>query len=196
MLVLAAMVPLLALNITELGSLYRFQNAYDSIISNMTIANSYNLNFKEELDECIYKLVFNGEKFRKPDESSAQLINNPDRSNPYYLIYELRGDFNVLADITTDADSRTWLSSLLLNIETLEERVDDIRENLEEGGHYNENIEMLDNNIYILTELINDDIQYYIYYQTRSIDEVRNSLASSINHFRSGSIVLLIVVFI
>ena len=187
-LVLAIMLPLLALYIYELGYMFRLQSAYDSIVSNMTIANSYNLNFKDELDECIYKLVFNGEIFRKPDESSMHLIDTPDRTNPYQLIYELREDFHVLADITTDADSRTWLSSLLRNIDTLEDRVDDIRINLEEGGHYNENIEMLDNNIYILTELINEDIQHYIYYQTRSIEQLRDSLRSRIRSFFSLSL--------
>ena len=52
--------------------------------------------------------------------------------------------------------------SLLRNIDTLEKRVDDIVDGISAGGRYNENIEKLDNNIYILTELIQDDIQYYI----------------------------------
>ena len=195
-LMLAGMLPLLALNIFEFGYIYRFQNEYDSIVSNMTIANSYNLNFKDELDECIYKLVFNGEQFRKPDQSSTQVINAPDRSNPYYLIYELREDFDMLAGITTDAESRTWLGNLLRNIDTLEDRVDDIRENLAEGGHYDENIEMLDNNIYILTELINDDIQYYIYYQTRSIEQLRASLMNRMTKFQGWDLLLLFLVIL
>ena len=195
-LVIIAIVPLLALDVVMVAFIYRFQNSYDEIITNMTIANSYNLNFKEELDECIYKLVFSGRTFRKPDENSVQVINAPDRSNPYNLIYELRGDFNMLADITTDVESRTWLGNLLRNIDTLEDRVDDIRVSLEEGGHYSENIEMLDNNIYILTELINDDIQYYIYYQTRSIEKLRDSLRSRVRSFQSWSVLLLIVVII
>ncbi len=48
------------------------------------------------------------------------------------------------------------------------------------GGRYNENIEKLDNNIYILTELIQDDIQYYIYYQTRYMDKVTDTLQDQI----------------
>ena len=183
-LVVTAVFPLLALNIVLLAVLYRVQNSYDRLISNMTVANSYNLNFKEELDECIYKLVFNGVEFHKPEQESLEIINSPDRSNPYVLIYELRDAFEMLADITTDMDSRTWLSSLQRNIDTLEERIDDIRFNIIEGGHYNENIEMLDKNIYILTELINDDIQYYIYYQTRSMEQLRDRLSYSTASFR------------
>ena len=51
------------------------------------------------------------------------------------------------------------------------------------GGRYNENIEKLDNNIYILTELIQDDIQYYIYYQTRYMDKVTDTLQDQIGRF-------------
>ena len=192
-LVLTAVVPLLALNIVILGFMSRFQKSYDEILTNMTVANSYNLNFKEEMDECIYKLVFNGERFGKPDEKNMDLISQPNRKNPYVLIYELREDFAILAEITTDTDSANWLRSLLRNIDTLEDRVDDIRLNLDEGGHYTENIEMLDNNIYILTELINDDIQYYLYYQTRSMEQVHGSLQYSIRFFRLGTALLLFV---
>ena len=190
-LVMIAVLPLLVLNIVMQGSMSRFQSSYDKIIANMTVANSYNLNFKEELDECIYKLVFNGELFEKPDRNVLEYVNSPDRTNPYVLIYELREDFEMLADITTDGQSGTWLKSLLRNIDTLEDRVDDIRANLREGGHYEENIEMLDNNIYILTELINDDIQYYIYYQTRSIEALKDRLSSQILRFRLWSLFFL-----
>ena len=188
-----AIVPLLALNVVMLAFFNEFQNAYDEIISNMTIANSYNLNFKEELDECIYKLVFNGKTFSKPDRESTQLINVPDRKNPYILIYELRDDFSVLASITTDFDSQTWLDSLLRNIDTLEERVDDIRMNISEGGHYQENIEMLDKNIYILSELINDDIQHYIYYQTQSIGRLEEMLSDRMKTVRSWTVLFLVL---
>ena len=192
-LVVIAAVPLLALSIMMLGFLSQAQKAYDRIISNMTIANDYNLNFKEELDECIYKLVFDGRTFTKPGENEFIVSSGTDRTNPYNLINELRDDFSTLADITTDKDSGIWLQNLLRNIDTLEDRVDDIRSNLIEGGRYNENIDMLDNNIYILTELINDDIQYYIYYQTRSIDHLSRNLSASILSFRTLTGFLLVL---
>ena len=56
-LVLAAMVPLLCLTVYLIFALQNYSEAYDDIVSNMTIANSYNLNFKEQMDESIYKLV-------------------------------------------------------------------------------------------------------------------------------------------
>ena len=194
LLVIIAIVPAVVLNVFLLRFILEFQGSYDEIVGNMTIANSYNLNFKEELDECIYKLVFNGESFEKKTESTGFSDMADDRNNPYVLIDELREDFDALAHITTDRESRTWLNSLLRNIDTLEDRMDDLRINLAEGGHYNENIEMLDNNIYILTELSNDDIQHYIYYQTRSIELVQTELSSKIRSFTSLATFLTVLI--
>ena len=159
-LVMVAIVPLLGIAIYLIIALDNYRSAYDSIVSNMTVANNYNLNFKEELDESIYKLAVGYISFDNiQDDDSLE--------DPYELIGELRTDFTALAAITTDRESRVWLESLLRNIDTLEDRINDVRANVQQGGRYDENMEMLDNNIYILTELIQDDIQYYIHYQTR-----------------------------
>lgn len=175
-LIAVAMVPLLVLTVYVIFALQNYSNAYDRIVSNMTVANSYNLNFKEELDESIYKLVVGSVTFETIEGDDSL-------KSPYALIDELREDFKELAEITTDRESRMWLLSLLRNLSTLRDRVDDIKQNLDEGNRYDENIEMLDNNIYILTELIQDDIQYYIYYQTQSIEELKNSLNQQVASF-------------
>lgn len=85
--------------------------------------------------------------------------------------------------ITTDTESKLWLDSLLRNIDTLEDRVDDLVQNIHVGGTYDSNIKELDDNIYILTELIQDDIQYYIYYQTESMEKVTDTLNTQIRTF-------------
>lgn len=176
MLVTIALVPSFALAISILLSMYNYSKAYDEIISNMTIANSYNLNFKDELDESIYRLVAGSITLESIEEDDSV-------SNPYQLTRELRRDFEALVAITTDRESELWLQSLLRNLDTLENRIDDIMYNLEEGGHYDENIVMLDNNIYILTELVQDDIQYYIYYQTKSIEHLKAQLNVQMHQF-------------
>ena len=128
------------------------------------------------MDESLYKLVVGYVTFENISQEETL-------KNPYSLIEELRDAFTELMDITTEEESRMWLESLLRNIDTLEKRVDDIVESVSAGGRYDENIEMLDNNIYILTELIQDDIQYYIYYQTRAMESVNNDLNQQINRF-------------
>lgn len=172
----AVALPFLVLVVYLLFSMGSYSRTYDKIVSDMTIANNYNLNFKEEMDESLYKLVVGYVTFDNVSE-------NETLKDPYMLIRELRGEFTKLNDITAEGESKVWLESLLRNIDTLENRVDDIAKSVREGGRYSENIDELDNNIYILTELIQDDIQYYIYYQTRNMEEVTNKLNQQISRF-------------
>ena len=57
MLSAAAMLPFLVLAVVLLISMTNYSDTYDELVNNMTIANNYNLNFKEEMDESLYKLV-------------------------------------------------------------------------------------------------------------------------------------------
>lgn len=159
-----------------LVSMANYSRNYEQIVSSMTVANNYNLNFKEEMDESLYKLVVGYVTFDNIGE-------DPTLKDPYVLIRELRGEFRNLITDTSSEESKVWLESLLRNIDTLQKRVDDIKASMEAGDSYDENIERLDNNIYILTELIQDDIQYYIYYQTKSMESVNQAMHHQVNTF-------------
>lgn len=159
-----------------LNSIQNYSKQYETIVSSMTVANNYNLNFKEEMDESLYKLVVGYVTFENIGQDQTL-------TDPYYQIDILRDEFTKLLDNTNSEESKLWLQSLLRNIDTLEKRVDDIRESLNDGDNYDENIGMLENNIYILTELIQDDIQYYIYYQTRNMEAVNQTLQGSMDAF-------------
>ncbi|MGN0337742.1 MAG: sensor histidine kinase [Lachnospiraceae bacterium] len=189
LLVSVAMLPFLVMSVYLLVSLRGYSEAYDSIVSNMMIANNYNLDFRDELDESIYRLVAGSITLDNIDDDDTV-------KDPYELVQKLRRDFSALVNITTDRESRLWLQSLLRNLDTLEDRIDDIKYNLDEGGHYDENMEMLDNNIYILTELIQDDIQYYIYYQTRSMNNLKLQLNAQVEQFLLAFGVMLAVILL
>ncbi len=169
-LVLVAMVPILYVAIYLILALVNYSRAYDQIVNSMLLANAYNINFKEEMDESLYKLVVSNNITFGTIEEDGTL------KDPYKLIDELRTESNNLLAMTTDRESRVWLQSLLRNVDTLRDRVGDIRANQEAEGQYEKNIDMLYNDIYILTELIQDDIQYYIYYQTKSIEQLKIQL--------------------
>ena len=189
LLVAVTMLPFLAMSVYLLISLKGYSDTYDNIVSNMMIANNYNLDFRDELDESIYRLVAGTITLDNIESDSTV-------KDPYELVGTLRGDFNKLVKITTDRESRLWLQSLLRNLDTLEDRIDDIKYNLDEGGHYDENMEMLDNNIYILTELIQDDIQHYIYYQTRSMNSLKLQLNAQVEQFLIVFAVMLAVILL
>lgn len=169
-------VPLIIMVLYLIYALHSYSNAYDAIVGNITVANNYNLNFREEMDESLYKLVVGFVTFDTVGDDRTL-------ADPYALLGELRSDFYNLMSITTDDESRARLQILLRNIDTLQDRVDDIRTNLETDVSYDTNIEMLDNNIYILTELIQDNIQSYIYYQTKSMEHLTQQLNEKVHTF-------------
>lgn len=176
MLAAAVVLPFLIAIFYLLASMNNYSRVYERIVSDITVANNYNLNFKEEMDESMYKLVVGYVTFDNISEDETL-------KNPYDLIEELRSEFTKLIDVTAEGESRVWLQSLLNNLDTLEDRVDDIVETTSSDGQYDDNIERLDNNIYVLTELIQDDIQYYIYYQTQNMEAVTSNLNRQIGDF-------------
>ncbi|ETP71561.1 putative signal transduction protein [Lachnospiraceae bacterium JC7] len=171
-----SMIPLILVAAYLICALQNYSYAYDAIVSNMAVANQYNLKFKEAVDENLYKIVVSGVSF---EETSS----DPELADPYDALHDIRKSFSELEEKTQDIESRNWLNNLLRNVNTLELRIGDIERNLSDGSHYDANIHMLNDNVYILTELIQDDIQYYLYYQTRIMEHMKNELQVRVRYF-------------
>jgi two-component system sensor histidine kinase YesM len=162
-------IPMIILSIYQIAALHSYSTAYDEVIRTITVANDYNLNFKAEMDESMYKIVVEAETFET-------IGVDDDYKNPYELINDARSTFTRLKDITASRESQDWIKRILYNLNTLENRINEIRSNLQTTGHYEENIEMLESDIYILTDLFQDEIKYYIYYETQNFESIRQNL--------------------
>jgi len=162
-------IPMIILSVYQIAALHNYSTAYDTIVKRITSANNYNLNFKEEMDESMYKIVVEAETFES-------INDNNDLKNPYKLIEAARDNFTNLKEITSSRESLDWIKRILHNLDTLEDRINEIRDNLKQTGRYEENIEMLESDIYILTELFQEEIQYYIYYETQNFEAIRQNL--------------------
>lgn len=171
-----SMIPLILVALYLIFALWNYSYAYDSIVSNMAVANQYNLKFKESVDENLYKIVVSGVSF-------SDIPSDPELMDPYDVLQDIRKSFSELEEKTKDLESRSWLNNLLRNVDTLELRIGDIQRNLSDGSHYDANIHMLNDNVYILTELIQDDIQYYLYYQTRIMEKMKSELQLRVRYF-------------
>ncbi len=175
MVAVVIIIPMIILSVYQIAALHNYSTAYDAIVRRITSANNYNLNFKEEMDESMYKIVVEAETFDSIDD-------NNDLKNPYKLIEAARDNFMKLREITASRDSLDWIKRILLNLDTLEDRINEIGDNLKQTGHYEENIEMLESDIYILTELFQEEIQYYIYYETQNFEMIRQSLNEQVTN--------------
>lgn len=182
-----SIIPLAVLLIYSLVTMSAYYKKYDQIVRNITAANAYNLSFKDNLDYTMYKIVIGSMNWSNSEEK----LKNED---PYTQIQEVRDKFNSLYNITTTASNKKRIKTIIKTLGTLEDRVDDIIANVEESGHYDENMIMLDMNIRILTKLVQKQIQEYIYYEASSLETMRQKISKEASvTLQITSIVFLII---
>ena len=70
-----AAVPFLAVAVYLLISMANYNHTYQDIVSNLTVANKYNLEFKETMDESLYKMVVGYVSFDNISEDET-LVNH------------------------------------------------------------------------------------------------------------------------
>lgn len=171
MLVLVCLLPLAVMIIYLLTLINRFSERYDHIVENITMANAYNINFKEDMDYIMYIIVVNSER-------AEDLV---DTRQPHEMIGDARAVFESLYEIA-DADyAQNRLNGILKSLNTLEDCVNEIERDALVTGFYEKNVERLDLNIRVLTELIQEQIQKYIYYEATNLEVLRGGIRSDVD---------------
>ncbi len=134
-------------------SLYlrRVNLRYEGMIQSLSAASQFSLDFKKDFDYETY-LVIVGNETMEDSKMGA-------------MLEEASGIVEQLEDLTTSEENRRRLNSVkkyLTNLRTYKER---IGENLAEGNRYEDNIEIWENDVQIVTALIRESIFQYIYYE-------------------------------
>ncbi|MCI9068927.1 MAG: histidine kinase, partial [Lachnospiraceae bacterium] len=185
-LLLVCLIPLAALLFYLLIMVEQFSRRYDVIVENITKANAYNINFKEDMDYLMYIIVVNAER-------ADELV---DTEQPHLLIADARQVFQGLYE-TADAEyAKNRLNGIIKSLNTLEDRVEEIEADALVSGTYDRNMERLDLNIRILTELIQEQIQKYIYYETTNLESLRMGVRADVDGaVRTVSIGYVLILF-
>lgn len=184
MLLLVCLLPLTVLIMYLLVMINSVSGQYDEIVEKITKANAYNINFKDDLDYSMYIIVVNAER-------ANEII---DTKKPVQMIDEAREVFGMLSKEADTAAARTRLSGIIKSLNTLRDRVIEIEESALVSGSYETNMERLDLNIRVLTELIQEEIQFYIYEQMRNMETLREGIRSNVEQAISITSVLLIII--
>lgn len=186
MLLFVSLVPLTIL-ITYLMVMTNSVSAqYDEIVEKITKANQYNINFKDDLDYSMYIIVVNAER-------ANDII---DTNKPVQMIDEACGVFKTLSKEADTEAARMRLSSIIKSLNTLRDRVTEIEESALTSGSYETNMERLDLNIRVLTELIQEEVQFYIYEQTRNMETLKEGIRGRVEKAISITGILLIFILI
>lgn len=170
-LLLVCLIPLAALLLYMLIMVDRFSGRYDVIVEKITKANAYNIEFKEDMDYLMYIIVVNAER-------AGELV---DTEEPHLLIEDARRVFRSLYETADEEYAKNRLNGILKSLNTLEDRVEEIEADALVSGSYDRNMERLDLNIRILTELIQEQIQKYIYYETTNLESLREGIRTDVD---------------
>jgi two-component system sensor histidine kinase YesM len=155
-------------------------------VENITQANEYNIDFKDDLDYAMYIIVVNSER-------ASELV---DIAQPNELIDETRQVFSGLYEKADSREAQNKLSLILRSLDTLEDRVDEIINDAQVTGNYELNLERLDLNIRILTELIQEQIQEYIYYEATNLETIREDIKNDVINVLLFSVLMLVATFV
>lgn len=162
-------VPLIVMIAALLVMVNYFGISYGNIVNNVTFANRYNLQFEKNMNSAMYQMV--ARSLHKDELEAVTGEKNPDEQ-----IEELRDAFKELGTSSHSGRSKAITTSILKLLVTLGKRVNDIDDTVTQSGSYDENMQRLDSDIRIITELIQERITEYIYYETESMESLTESL--------------------
>lgn len=188
----AVLVPMAALMVFLIVNMNRYGAEYNRIVLNITTANEYSLQFKEDIDDTMYGLVIGSLDLSKIDEYKAD-SGSENITNPYTLIDQTEKVFSGLYGITTSDSNHTRIDYILKDLSSLRKRINEINDSVQgpsQQGKYEENMLKLERNIYILTEIIQDEIQEYVYYEASSLDAVRENISRELANAITIALVL------
>lgn len=156
---LVLVVPLVLFLIFCLYNLWSGNRKYEDMINSTVVASEFNQDFKKDFDYEAYLLIVE-------NKSVAQ-------SNLDDMLNEANRIVTGLEQLADSKDKNARLSSIKKYLENLGTYVDRIEQNLLKGNRYEDNIEIWENDIQIVTTLIQETISQYIYYEVRGIQESR-----------------------
>ena len=161
--------PLMIISVFLMYELNVFCRSYDAIVQNVTKANRYSQDFKNEFDSVMYQMVA-----RSVTKDEVQAVAG--MANPDDLITDAELAFKSLRDTTNSGQAKDKIVSIEKLLSTLRKRMDDINDSIDSEGSYDENLERLDTDIRILTGLIQERISEYIYYESESMELTRQQM--------------------
>lgn len=132
---------------------YRYQDMINSTVA----ASEFTLDFKKDFDYETYLLIVGN---KTVEESELRdMLTNANRI------------ITGLEQITDSRDNLARLKSIKKYLNNLDTYVDRIEQNIRVGNRYEDNMEIWENDVQIVTTLVRETIFQYIYYETKGIQE-------------------------
>lgn len=173
--VLVAILPMALMLIYLLWALSNATGAYTDINRNVAYANQYVKDFKERIDYTVYLAVIKNKRFDEMNLGEVT-VNGIVTVSPYGYIKEFKRACANLSASATVESNESQLVRMENTLGSLNTCIKDIEKNIIAGGHYDDNMMILRNDVYTLTNIIQEGIQEYIYVETTNFVNVKAEL--------------------
>ena len=155
---------------------------YETMLGSIEAAGRFNTDFKKDFDLETYLLIAGNVK---PEDTTLP-----------QLLTDAQSVIDRLVELTDDRDNAKRLSDCAKYLNNLKIYIERIEENLNYEDKYDSNILIWENDVQIITSLIENTVNEYIYEENRLLmaEQEENKRANDL--FLKMSVVLVIVVVV
>ncbi len=152
---LVLLLPNLVFMVYAFYNLYMINVRYNDMLNSVVVASEFSLDFKNDFDYETYLLI----------------VGNvlPENSNIPRLLSDARGVVDSLKLITDTPENKKRLDSAEKYLNNLEGYIGSITDNLDYDDRYEANMTIWQNDVQIVTALLQETVNEYIYYENRQI---------------------------
>ncbi len=175
-------IPMVILIFSFYLTITHFNTQYKSIIQNLNMAADLNFDFSTNIDAKMYRIVIGAASFEElnPQEDIDQAKS---------LVQELSARTNI-------EENKKIMEGVETLIVFLEQHVENIRTTYKDVNSYDENMQALDLDIYMLTSLIEETLSSYIRYEAQDLERLRTELEQQLNSLLVAIIILMLLILL
>lgn len=171
----STMIPMACLMIILLFIFWQYTGQYNKLSENLAVSSEFNLRFKDDLDLEMYYIA----------------IGSKESSNLEDVLEQVEDAQEIMKKLRRNTYNNNGVKSL----NSLDSYLENLRQRmlqLVEIKEYDKRMEFMDSNIRIITGLIMQEMQNYIYNESMYLVQVEKSLTHRVKLLISGMAVLLI----
>lgn len=157
---LVLLVPIFSILFFSIYNLWSSNQRYEDMINSTLVASEFSLDFKKDFDYEIYLVIVGNKTLKESDVDT--------------MLRHAKNVVKGLENITESQDNRDRLQNIRKYLDSLQVYVARIDENMAEGNLYEENMEIWENDVQIVTTLVRDEISQYTYYEIQGIQKSRD----------------------
>lgn len=179
---MAILIPLVIFIFFALASLITMNKNYSRMLDSLTTASGFSLEFKNDFDYETYLVIVGSKSYEESGIDS--------------MLTDASKVVDELIVITTDQNNIRRLENAKKYLENLKTYVSRIEDNLNKENLYEENIQIWENDVQIVTSLIEDTISEYIYYDIEETEVERQAYSGRVFMLMVISMIAIATLFV